>query len=104
MLQVSLTCADHGKFMADLWTSAHQILGSTLVHTKAQQEGYKAVASALQNKDIAITAGCESLQEELLQQHKANMELREQIKQLEKRLEQAQQAAWDQKKAQAKAV
>lgn len=81
--------------MADLWTSAHQILGSLLVHTKAQQEGYKAVASALQNKDIAVTAGCEQLQQELIRQHQVNMELLDQIKQLEKRLQQAEQAAWD---------
>lgn len=104
MLQVSLTCIDHGKFMADLWTSAHQILGSILVHTKAQQEGYKAVASALQSKDIAVTAGCDALQEELVKQHKANLQLREQVKQLEKRLGQAEQAAWENKKAKPKAV
>jgi cell division protein FtsB len=86
--------------MADLWTSAHQILGSILVHTKAQQEGYKAVASALQNKGTAVTSACEQLQQELVKQHKANMELREHIKQLEKQLEQAVKAAWHVKKAQ----
>jgi septal ring factor EnvC (AmiA/AmiB activator) len=99
MLQVSHTCADHGKFMADLWTSAHQILGSILVHTKAQQEGYKALATALQNKDTAVTSACDQLQQELVKQHKVNTELRDHIKHLEKRLEQAEHALWEATKA-----
>lgn len=97
LLQVTISCTDHGKLMADLWTSTNQILGSTLVHTKAQAEGYKAIALALQKKERVVTEGCERLQQELIAQHAANNQLREQMKQLQKRLETAEQAVWVEK-------
>jgi hypothetical protein len=93
-LQVTIGCADHGKLMADLWMSSHQILGSILVHTKAQAEGYKAVAKALQNRERVVTEGCERLQRELIAQHVANSRLQEQLKQLQKRLDTAEMAVW----------
>lgn len=94
-MQVSHSCGDQAKFMADLWTSTHEILGTVLLHTKAQQQGYKAVASALQHKDTVVTSSCDMLQEALLKQRAENVELLKENKLLQKRLEQAEQAAWD---------
>jgi Skp family chaperone for outer membrane proteins len=80
--------------MADLWTSAHTLLGSIMKEVKGQAEGYKVMASALQHKEKVVQEACHALAQELAAKSKAYEDLLSYTHTLEGRLGQAQEALW----------
>jgi hypothetical protein len=91
---VSLGCADKGRLMADLWTSALELFGGILARVKVQSEAYKAVASALHRTDRTKDRAFEHVERSRREHICENIALKKLVDELRQHLAQAEVALW----------
>jgi hypothetical protein len=93
-VQVSISCTERGRLMADVWTSHSELTSKILADIRSNDEAHIAMANALHRKHTVLDDARVRLQQRCAEYEAENCMLKARVAELENVMQGAQEAAW----------
>jgi hypothetical protein len=93
-VQVSISCTERGRLMADVWTSHSELTSKILADIRSNDEAHIAMANALHRKRNFLDDACVRLQQKCAEYEAENSMLKARVTEVENAMQGVQKAAW----------